>query len=114
MLPKIYRISKTGDFKNAFRKGKGFRRNFIFLKAVKNNLGFSRFGFVVSNKISKKSTVRHKIKRRLTRIIYLKLSGIKRGYDIVIRVAPEIKNQNYQKTEQTLNELLISSRMLNG
>lgn len=65
MLPKKYRITKTKEYENIFKNGFAVFSNMLVLKAVKNNLGFCRFGFIVSLKASKKAYQRAKIKRWL-------------------------------------------------
>jgi len=109
MLPKVNRLAKNKDFQVAFKKGKGFNEKFVFLKIVKNNFAFSRFGFVVSNRVSKKSTTRNKIKRQLSHIIYPNLARIKSGYDVIIGVRPEIKNKKYPEIEKAIKKILLIS-----
>jgi ribonuclease P protein component len=65
----------------------------LLIKFVKNDLAFSRFGFIVSNKVSKKATKRNLVKRRINEIIRLNFKKIKIGFDIVIIVSPKIINQ---------------------
>ncbi|PIQ92639.1 MAG: ribonuclease P protein component [Parcubacteria group bacterium CG11_big_fil_rev_8_21_14_0_20_39_14] len=113
MLAKKYRLSKKKDFQNIFKRGKSFKEGCIFLKAAANNIRFSRFGFVVSNKISKKSVERHKIKRRLNEIIRFKMPLIRKGYDMVIIAGPEIKNKDYRELEEIIKKLLITAKLLN-
>ena len=69
MLPKINRIKKKKDFEIIFKKGASFRNNLFTLRFLKNSLGINRFGFVVSQKVSKKAVVRNKVRRRLTEAI---------------------------------------------
>ena len=113
MLPKKYRLLKNKDFHNVFKRGKGFKERYISLRVAKNNLLFSRFGFVVSNKVSKKSVERHKIKRRLNEIMRFKLPKIKKGFDVVIVVQSEIINKTYQQIEKAIIKLLVISRLVN-
>ena len=65
MLPKTNRLTKKKDFENVFKKGKGIKGDFLILRFVGNKTKTCRFGIVVSKKISKKATVRNKIKRRI-------------------------------------------------
>lgn len=51
----------------------------------------SRFGFVISNKISKLATRRNVLKRQLRAIIEQELPNIKAGYDAVIMVKLDFK-----------------------
>lgn len=112
MLPRINRLQKNKDFNKVFKKGKGFREDFLFLKILDNNYGVSRFGFVVSNKISNKSTVRNKIKRKLRNLVREKLPGIKKGMDLVIIVNHQINEKEFREMEKTLNKLFLKSNIL--
>ena len=65
MLPKINRIKKKKDFEAIFKNSKTTRTNFFIFKISKNKLDINRFGFVVSQKVSKRAVVRNKVRRRL-------------------------------------------------
>ena len=69
MLIKEKRIKKRKDFEIIFRNSKSLKNNLFVLRVAKNNLQISRFGFVVSQKVSKKATVRNKVRRRLAAAI---------------------------------------------
>ncbi len=73
MLGKENRLRRKKDFEEIFKKGRSFKESFLVLKILKNNLKVSRFGFVVSQKVSKKAVVRNKIKRRLREIVGLNI-----------------------------------------
>lgn len=102
MLAKRYRLVKDKDFDRVFKKGNYFSNEFIALKAVKNNLKISRFGFIVSLKISKKSIIRHRVRRRIQEIIRLNLLKIKPGFDAIILVRPGIIDKTYSQIERVL------------
>jgi ribonuclease P protein component len=112
MLPKKHKLTKEKDFQRVFKEGKYYQQNFITLKMVKNSLKTSRFGFVIGLKISKKATVRNKIRRRLNEIIRLNLDQIKPGFDLVILPKLEIAEKNYQEIKENLIILLKKARML--
>lgn len=82
------------------------------IKYTPNKLGFSRFATPVGLKISKKATVRNKIKRRLQEAIRLKLDKIKKGYDVLVMVNKAIKDRSYQEIEKTLTNLLNKADLL--
>jgi ribonuclease P protein component len=106
MLSKKYRLQKDKDFDLVFKKGKNLGSEFLFLKLRKNDLEISRFGFILSKKISKNATVRNKIKRRLREIIRKELGSIKSGFDIVIVVKPRIVGKDYLEIRVGVEELL--------
>lgn len=113
MLPKAHRLSKKKDFELVLKKGKGFRADFLVLEKNKNNLNQTRFGFIVGRKISKKATLRNKIKRRLRRIVQMKLSEIKTGWDIVLIARPGLENKNFREMEIILNKVLKRAKVIN-
>lgn len=112
MLAKQNRLRLKRDFEKVFKQGKGFRQNFLFLKMMENDLSETRFGFIVSKKISNKAVIRNKIRRQLREIVRNQLSQIKKGLDIVLVVLPEIKNKEFQEIEQTVNELFKKARIM--
>ncbi len=114
MLPKENRLTKNKDFEEIFKKGKGFRENFLFLKILKNKLKVSRFGFVVSNKISKKATVRNKIKRRLREITKKRLLKIGKGFDAVLVVNFNPGLKSFQEIGEMADKLFIKANLFNN
>jgi len=62
MLPKQHRITKDKEFALVFDQGKSYATKLLILKAMPNNSNISRFGFIVSAKVSKKACQRSKIK----------------------------------------------------
>jgi len=114
MLPKVNRLKKKKDLERVFKKGKRFKEDLLLLKIIKNNLELIRFGFVVSQKVSKKATVRNKIKRRLRAIIGRKIKKNKTGLDILFIVLPGLEKKKFQDVEKIINKLLQKTRIKNG
>lgn len=106
MLPKANRLTKKKDFERVFKKGKGLKEEFLVIKALDNNLSVSRFGFIVSKKISKKATLRNKIKRRLRELAWTRLGQIRQGIDVVVIAGPGIGEKNFGEIEKIINKLL--------
>lgn len=105
MLPKENRLKKDKDFQRVYLKGKTFQNNFIIVKTLKTEGLFTRFGFVISNKISKKATIRNKLKRRLREIIRLNLSNFIEGFDIIIIPKKNILTENFDSVKNNLISL---------
>src|SRR3990167_10143695 len=82
-LNKKNRLKKKRDFEDVFKKGKAVKGNFLFIKYKKNELGVSRFGFVVSAKIAKKAVGRNKIKRILSEAVRDRIDGLG-SYDVLV------------------------------
>lgn len=106
MLAKQYRLKKNKDFELTFKKGEALDGRFLFLKLRINNLEISRFGFVIGKKVSKKSTVRNKIKRRLRESIKKRLDDIKPGFDVIIVAKEEIVDKDYHDIGMEVEKLL--------
>ncbi|MEK7658342.1 MAG: ribonuclease P protein component [Patescibacteria group bacterium] len=112
MLPKSNRLKNKKDFDRVFKEGRGFKNDFLALKAVKNNTDISRFGFVVSQKVSKKAVIRNKIKRRLREIIKKDLAVFKNGIDIVLIVFPNLNDKDFSETQKIASDLFKKSGVI--
>ncbi len=84
MLPKINRLRGNEIFERVKKQGFIIQGD-IFGLAIYNRKDKdpSRFGFVVSNKISKKAVERNRIKRILRQSLIPLLKDFKNGYDLV-------------------------------
>jgi ribonuclease P protein component len=76
MLAKKFRLVTERDFDQVHKRGRYIKGKFLYLKSKSNILGFARFGFLISNKISKKSTVRNLMKRRMKAVVYRNINSI--------------------------------------
>lgn len=112
MLPKKYRLKQKKDFNLVHKKGRFYSDKFLAIKLIKNNLEYSRFGFLVSLKISKKATKRNKVKRRLREVVRLKLKEIKPGFDIIFLTRPEIVEKNFSEINEGVTKVLKKARLL--
>jgi len=112
MLSKKNRLKKKKDFEYVFKKGKSFKENFLILKIVENHLGQIRFGFVVSQKISKKASLRNKIKRRISESVRLKIGKLKKRIDGILITLPEIEKKDFWKIDETIEKLFKKAKIL--
>ena len=111
MLSREYKLKKDNDFKKAFEKGKFYRNDFIKIRFLKNNLGTTRFGIVISSKISKKAVSRNRVRRRLEEIIRIRLDQIRSGFDIVVLFEPEVIGKNYKQVEEVFVNLIEKAKL---
>ncbi len=86
MLDNRNRLKKDKDFKKIFSLSRNVVAGRLFFRVLKGKAPFVRFGFVISNKIDKRSTRRNAIKRRLRAISRQHLDKILPGHDIIIIV----------------------------
>ena len=113
MLAIKYRLTKQKDFDNVWQTGRSSFDEALGLKASKNKLANSRFGFIVSAKISKKAVDRNKIKRQLRQVIRDSIKEIKPGYDVVIITQPAIINKEYKEIKNLVLKSLVKLRLIN-
>lgn len=106
MLPKENRLSKKKDFDNVFARAKTFKGDFLVVKLVENGLLASRFGFVVSKKVSTKAVARNKVKRRLRKIIEDVFVEIKKPVDVVFITLPGIQKLEFAKLQEVAENIL--------
>lgn len=112
MLSGASRLKKKKDFESVFKKGRGFKEGFLFLKLAPNGLGTTRFGFVVGQKVSKKATVRNRVKRRLRGSTAAVLSRTAKGFDVVVVAEKETERADSLKIKETLERLFKKSKIL--
>jgi len=114
MLPLNNRLKKTTDIRNVFKQGRLFKEGFLIFKTVKSDLNKSRFGFIVSQKVSKQAVVRNRIKRRMRGAVIKRLKEIKSGTDNVFIALPGLAKNDYPSTEQAVNSLLKKANMFSN
>lgn len=112
MLAKRFRLKKTNDFKAVYERGRLTRGDFIDLRFVKNKADNCRFGFVVSLNISKKATVRNKIKRHLGEAAANFISQTKEAKDILFIAKPKIINKNQKEMIKDAENIIKKAKLL--
>jgi len=112
MLPKINRLRKKKDFERLFKKGKSFKKGFLVLKFTQNNLNEHRFGFIISQKVSKKATLRNKIKRRLRVVTRQNIKNIKKGVDVVLIALSGLEKKDFAEVKEMANNLFNKTGLI--
>ncbi len=112
MLKPANRLAKEQDFKLLARQGKPAYSDLFSVRVLPNGLPTSRFGIVISAKVSKKATARNLIKRRLTEVIRLNIKKIKPGYDVMILVKGTAVGKDYQQLQESLAGLFDKAKLL--
>lgn len=86
MLKKENRLSADKDFGRVFKGSRSVHTQNLVFRVTKSNKVENRFGFVISNKISKLATRRNALKRQLRATIEQESPNLKSGHDVVIMV----------------------------
>lgn len=104
MLPRLHRLVKNSDFKNVMKHGNTFFSPDFIIKSVHSlDKQDSRFGIIVSTKVSLKSTERNLLKRRIRSIIKDFLSKTKNiPRDVVVIAKKSSINKSYQDIEEQI------------
>jgi len=112
MLAKGNRLKNKKDLENVFKKGESFKEDFLILKVVPNYSILIRFGFIVSQKISKKATLRNKIRRKLSELVRLKMKKLKKGIDVVLMTLPGIETKDFWEIEESIDKLFKKAKII--
>jgi len=133
VLPALNRLKRRQDFAKVYAGGDRHTGKYLRIRVYKvdKNVGdinlaglvgesASKIGIVISKKVSKKATVRNRIKRQLRAIFRQLLSKLKQGLQIVVVVKAEtsqallLKNLTYKELEQDLTKLLTAAQVFHG
>jgi len=103
------RLTKRREYALVYRQGMAWMGGLVVMKAMRNGLGSTRYGFSVTKKLGK-AVQRNRLKRLLREAVRLQL--IRPGWDIVFIVRPRAAAVNYHQLEKTVTELLARARLL--
>ena len=110
MLPKKNRLTKKTDFDAVFKNGKSIKTDFSVWKVSESHLPESRFGFVVSKKVSNKAIVRNKVKRRLRSIVFAQLKNISLSKEVVVVTLPGIEKKEFSEIQDMVSHFFKKIR----
>jgi len=100
------RLIKTKDFRKAYKDGRSYKAGFIILRLLPNGTSMNRVGFFISAKSIKRAFKRNRIKRLFREAYRKNKKLLKRGFDIVLVVRRETKdNFSYVNARQALLDL---------
>ena len=109
MLPKENRITDNYDFNRIRRLGKTYSSGiFLFSFFVDNGKRDKgpRLGMIVTNRVDKRATVRHRLKRLLSRVLYENLSRFPNGGMGVFVVRSSMIGKKYEEISVEFNRVL--------
>jgi ribonuclease P protein component len=110
MLNSKYRLKKKINFARieidgAMHQSKSFGMGIYDRKDGEE----SRFGFIISTKISKKAVVRNRIKRIMSEVIRINLNKLKNGYDVLFLIKHQAVKMNKIELENETYETIIKN-----
>lgn len=111
MLANALRLKRDSDFKKVLRSGKPVSSEFFNVRAAKNGLGFSRFGFVAGIKVSKKATLRNWARRQAQEAVRLIFDKITPGMDIVFILKSSIVGKKQLQIKEDIQNVIKRARL---
>lgn len=115
MLPKQYRLVLKKDFSDVRLTGKKYFHPLFTLQVLlTKDQPSSKFGFIVTNRLSKKATERNQTKRIFRQSIHQLLPRIKNGYKIIFRVNKIIFKPEAPLVNKEVEKVLTQSEILNN
>ena len=106
MLPKAARIRLTRDFERVFSARRSLSGRFVRMAFVSEIGSQSRLGIITSTKVSKKATIRNKLRRRVRSIIAPALPLLKPYVDIVVMCQPAAATASFKDFENDVRSCL--------
>jgi len=108
-MAKVWALTKRAQYQKVYELGIARSNKFVMIKALVNNLEFSRYGFSV-NKPLGKAVVRNRIKRLLKEIV--RAAPIRSGWDIVFIARHGAVEADYYQLKQSVEKLLFRAELL--
>lgn len=106
MLAKKFRLQIQNWLKNKDKRIISRRSDFFIIRMSINELFFSRFGVIISAKVSKSAVKRNRIKRIIYDFIRLNKFYEIGGRDVVITVLPATAELERSEIEKEIIKLL--------
>lgn len=97
-------LKKNNDFQLVYKRGTSYANRYLVMYIKENQLNRNRIGISVSKKVGN-SVVRHHLTRLIRESYRLNEEKFCFGYDIVVVVRVNGKNQNYHSLESALLHL---------
>lgn len=112
MLPHQNRLLNKKDFEQLRFKGKRAQSDCFGLLFLPNQLSVSRFGFVVSTKLSKKATRRNRVKRLLREAVRSCLPDVAPGVDVVFLGKKGLMDKDFLQIQDEVKQALHKAGLM--
>lgn len=112
MLPRENRLVRKHDFEKVKEKGEKFQSHLFELLVYPTDGEKTRFGFVISTKLSKRAVKRNRVKRLLREQVRLSLPKVKKGFDVIFLGKKALLESSYQAVGQEIKRLFLKAGLL--
>jgi ribonuclease P protein component len=118
-LPRAYRLRHRQEFQQVYQRGQRQVGTNLSILAYANpnqpnDQPTTRFGIVISKKISKKAVVRNLVKRRIKAALRELSARILPGQLVIISCRSGITQCDYAEILRELKNLLVALEVING
>lgn len=112
MLPKPNRLRARKDFETLWKKSRSVYGRVLGVRFAPNGQIESRVGIVIGVKISKRSTKRNAVKRKIREILRKKVIEIMPGFDIAIVARQGVLEVTFDDLQKEINLILAKAGLL--
>ena len=117
-LPKQYRLTHTQEFSKVYRLGKQAKTQHLAVKVLDLPAQLagncSRFGITVSQKVSKRSVVRNRLKRQVRAALQVLIPRLKSGLWVVVVLRSAATECEYWQFLRELEQLFSDLEVFDG
>jgi ribonuclease P protein component len=114
MLASKYRLKKKINFARIEIDGKMLQsKSFGMGMYNREDTDPSRFGFIISTKISKKAVIRNRIKRTMSETVRKSIQKIVPGYDVLFLIKSSITKLNDDQIAKETYEIITKNLQSN-
>jgi ribonuclease P protein component len=108
-MAKKWALTKRAQYLAVYKSRKAWVNNLIVIKALPNELEFSRYGFSVAKNVGK-AVVRNRVRRLLKEIV--RVTSMEPGWDIVFIARPSAAAADYHQLKKSIDKLLSRAHLL--
>jgi ribonuclease P protein component len=110
-MHKRHRLGQSRQFQRVRREGQSWAHPLLVLITLRNELPYSRFGFLVSKRIGR-AVARNRVKRLMREAARARLSDIPPGWDIILIARAAIAEADLERIKLALDSLLQRAGLL--
>lgn len=110
-MKKRFRLRKNSDFQRVRREGRSWTHPLLILCVLRNDLGYTRFGFSVSRRVGG-AVVRNRAKRLMREATRLRQAMIAGGWDVVVIARQPMREASFHQVDRAIEQLLRRARLL--
>jgi ribonuclease P protein component len=113
MLPREHRLVGEKNFERLKKIGRLYKGKFLGLVVYKRgDFRETKTGFTVSLKVSKKATIRNKIKRQLRDIVFSLIKKIDKGWDLLFLIKRNCLTCSKEDLKKDILDLLAQAEII--